>query len=51
MGDNRNSSTDSRDKVVGFVDTRYILGKVLFILIPGLDDSGERDWNRFGTVA
>jgi len=51
MGDNRNSSTDSRDNKVGLVDTRYVLGKVLFILIPGIDDSGERDWNRFGTVA
>jgi len=48
MGDNRNSSTDSRDSVVGLVDTRYILGKVLFVLIPGVDDSGNRDWNRFG---
>ena len=51
MGDNRNSSTDSRDKSVGLVDTRYILGKVLFVLIPGADDNGNRDWNRFGTVA
>ena len=48
MGDNRASSTDSRDNVVGLVDTRYILGKVLFILIPGADDQGNRDWNRFG---
>jgi len=51
LGDNRNSSTDSRDKVVGLVDTRYILGKVLFVLIPGADDNGNRDWDRFGTVA
>jgi len=51
MGDNRNSSTDSRDNKVGLVDTRYILGKVLFILIPGPDDNGNRDWNRFGTIA
>jgi len=48
MGDNRNSSTDSRDNIVGLVDTRYILGKVLFILIPGIDDFGHRDWSRFG---
>jgi len=51
MGDNRNSSTDSRSNVVGLVDTRYILGKVLFVLIPGPDDSGIRDWNRFGPAA
>ena len=51
MGDNRNSSTDSRSNVVGLVDTRYILGKVLFVLIPGLDDTGNRDWSRFGPAA
>jgi len=51
LGDNRNSSTDSRDRVVGFVDTRYVLGKVLFVLIPGPEDSGSRDWGRFGPVA
>ena len=50
MGDNRNSSTDSRDISVGLVDTRYILGKVLLILIPGADEYGERDWSRFGMV-
>jgi len=51
LGDNRNSSTDSRDDVVGLVDTRYILGKVLFVLIPGADEYGNRDWDRFGLVA
>ena len=51
LGDNRNSSTDSRDNVVGLVDTRYILGKVLLVLIPGADENGNRDWNRFGLVA
>jgi len=48
MGDNRNSSTDSRNHIVGLVDTRYILGKVLFILIPGVDENGNRNWQRFG---
>jgi len=51
MGDNRNHSTDSRDNTVGLVDTRYILGKVLLILIPGLDDQGDRNWDRFGFVS
>jgi len=51
MGDNRNSSTDSRCTVVGLVDTRYILGKVLLVLIPGADDFGFRDWSRFGFVS
>ena len=51
MGDNRNSSTDSRDDIVGLIDTRYILGKVLFVLVPGVDEQGFRDWNRFGFPA
>ena len=50
MGDNRNASTDSRDNRVGLVDTRYILGKVLLILIPGKDAETEnRDWSRIGS--
>jgi signal peptidase I len=48
MGDNRNSSTDSRDPQVGFVDTRQILGKVLVIAIPGADEFAQRDWSRVG---
>jgi len=48
MGDNRNSSSDSRDSRVGLVDTRYILGKVYFIAIPGPDGSNQRDWSRVG---
>jgi signal peptidase I len=41
MGDNRNHSTDSRSSAIGPVDTRRILGKVLYRISP-LD--------RFGTV-
>ena len=48
MGDNRNSSSDSRDSRVGQVDARYILGKVLFIVIPGADAENPRDWSRVG---
>jgi len=50
LGDNRNSSIDSRDNSVGLVDTRYILGKVLFVITPGVDEFGSRDWNRVGFV-
>ena len=41
MGDNRNRSTDSRDSRVGCVDTRYLIGRVLFRIAP---------LNQFGRV-
>ena len=50
MGDNRNHSSDSREARIGLIDTRYILGKVLFIAIPGTDDYTPRDWRRIGPV-
>lgn len=34
MGDNRNDSNDSRNSAIGQVDTRCILGKVIFRLSP-----------------
>ncbi|MBE7017399.1 MAG: signal peptidase I [Ruminococcaceae bacterium] len=34
MGDNRNGSTDSRTESIGCVDTRNILGKVIFRIAP-----------------
>lgn len=50
MGDNRDDSTDSRSSAVGFVDTRNILGKVWFVLIPGVGYDTARDWSRIGLV-
>lgn len=41
MGDNRNYSTDSRDSLLGTIDTDYILGKAVLALWPP---------DRFGTV-
>ncbi|MBR0040417.1 MAG: signal peptidase I [Oscillospiraceae bacterium] len=34
MGDNRNASTDSRDKRIGMVDKRLVVGKVLMVIYP-----------------
>lgn len=52
MGDNRNNSTDSRYADVGTVDGRYILGKALWLVFPGLDirQGNTRDWSRLGNI-
>ena len=52
MGDNRNNSTDSRYPDVGMVDGRYIVGKALWLLLPGQDyrQGNARDWSRFGDI-
>ena len=34
MGDNRNQSTDSRSYLIGQVDRRFVLGHVLFRILP-----------------
>ena len=34
MGDNRNESTDSRNTLIGMVDSRLIIGKVLYVIYP-----------------
>jgi signal peptidase I len=34
MGDNRNHSSDSRDQRLGTVDSRYVLGRALFVALP-----------------
>ena len=53
MGDNRNDSSDSRLALIGQVDTRYILGKVVFIMLPGEDkyQGDSRDFGRIGGMS
>ena len=49
MGDNRNSSSDSRSPQIGFVDEREILGKAFFLLVPGTHGGTEKaDSGRIG---
>ncbi len=42
MGDNRNHSTDSRSELIGQVDTRFVLGRLLVRLYP-FDKCGSVD--------
>ena len=52
MGDNRNHSSDSRSSDLGTVDTRYVIGRAVFLLFPGADETtGERDFGRIGPIA
>ncbi|MCI9553971.1 MAG: signal peptidase I [Oscillibacter sp.] len=51
LGDNRNHSTDSRDARLGTVDTRYIIGRAVFLAFPGPDAvTGMREYNRMGGI-
>ena len=52
MGDNRNDSHDSRAPDLGPVDTRYIMGRAVAVLIPGVSaDTGSREWFRAGILS
>lgn len=51
MGDNRDNSKDSRDPSIGLVDVREILGKAIFILMPGNNrDTESTDYSRIGVI-
>ena len=53
MGDNRNSSIDSRYPGIGLIDTREILGKAVFLIYPGngeRDNWAPKDYDRIGAM-
>lgn len=51
LGDNRNVSYDSRYAPIGQVDKRNILGKVIFLILPGSDqETHVRDLERIGRI-
>lgn len=51
MGDNRNDSSDSRNPELGTVDTRYIIGKAVFLAFPGPNmDTNKRAFSRVGVL-
>ena len=52
LGDNRNESKDSRSTEIGQIDNREIVGKVIFLMLPGTDGGKiERDFKRIGSVS
>ena len=51
LGDNRGVSLDSRNPAIGLIDTREVLGKAIFLMLPG-DHYGQvrPDFNRIGVI-
>jgi signal peptidase I len=51
LGDNRGVSRDSRDPVIGQVDRREVLGKAIFLMLPGTSHGNlNRDMGRMGVI-
>ena len=51
LGDNRDVSKDSRHPEIGQIDTRQILGKAIYLMLPGVDEfTEERDFDRTGAI-
>ena len=52
LGDNRGVSKDSRHPEIGLIDTRQVLGKAIFLMLPGVDEVTEtRDFDRTGAIS
>ena len=52
MGDNRNDSKDSRSTEIGLVDTREVLGKAVFLFLPGNNQGQEKaNFKRIGVLS
>jgi len=51
LGDNRGVSRDSRDPVIGQIDKREVLGKAIFLMIPGTSHGDlPQDMGRIGVI-
>ena len=57
LGDNRGASKDSRNPEIGLIDKREVLGKVVFLFMPGTNGTNfwgepneQRDFDRIGVV-
>jgi signal peptidase I len=51
LGDNRGVSKDSRSPEIGFVDRREILGKAIFLLLPGTNHGmSAQEFDRIGVI-
>ncbi len=51
LGDNRGVSLDSRNPVIGQIDRREILGKAIFLMIPGTSHGDlPQDMGRIGVI-
>ena len=52
MGDNRNESKDSRSLEIGLIDKREVLGKAIFLFLPGKDVATEQmNFKRIGAIS
>lgn len=52
MGDNRNSSKDSRDPEIGLIDKRQVIGKAILLLLPGkTPQTQKQEFDRIGVLS